>query len=89
MFDKADRFIRVYGGTTYLVLFGAKKYDSIYKRIRYLINQKSGITYAISHNYARIKVDSYDSLNLEKSLTFHSVILFMKSVFNKEQNNYY
>ena len=27
---------------------------------------KSGITYVISHNYARIKVDSYDSLPLEK-----------------------
>ena len=27
---------------------------------------KSGITYVISHNYARIKVDLYDSLPLEK-----------------------
>ena len=27
---------------------------------------KKGTTYAFSHNYARIKVDSYDSLKLEK-----------------------
>ena len=27
-------FIRVYDGTRYLVLFGRKKYDSIYNRIR-------------------------------------------------------
>ena len=27
----------------------------------YLISAKSGITYIISHNYAKIKVDSYDS----------------------------
>ena len=47
--------------TIYLVLFGTEKYDSIYNRIRYLISAKSGITYIISHNYAKIKVDSYDS----------------------------
>ena len=31
-------------------------------RIRYLMGIESGITYIISHNYPRIKVDSYDSL---------------------------
>ena len=29
---------------------------------------KSGITYAISHNYIKIKVDSHDSLPPEKTL---------------------
>ena len=28
-FDKVDRFIRVYDGTRYLVLFGGEKYDLI------------------------------------------------------------
>ena len=28
---------------------------------------ESGITYIISHNYARVKVDSYDSLPPEKT----------------------
>ena len=37
-------------GTSYLVLFGPEKYDAIYNRIRYLISQKGGITYVISHN---------------------------------------
>ena len=55
-------FIRVYDGTRYLVLFGPEKYDVIYNRIRYMISQKSGITYVISHNYGGIKVDTYDSL---------------------------
>ena len=36
-FDKIDGFIRVYGRTRYLVLFGSEKYDSIYNWIRYLI----------------------------------------------------
>ena len=31
---------------------------------------KKGTTYAFSHNYTRIKVDSYDSLTLEKKKDF-------------------
>ena len=59
-----------FDGTTYLVLFGSKKYDFIYNKIWYLIGVKSGITYVISHNYAKIKIDSYDSLPLEETMTF-------------------
>ena len=55
--DKIVRLIRVYDETSYLVLFGSEKYDSIYNRIRYLISVKSGITYVISHDHAAIKVD--------------------------------
>ena len=88
-FDKIDGFITVYNGTRYLVLFGPEKYDAIYYRIIYFISQKSGITYVISHNYARIKVDSYDSLPLEKTLSLHNVMILIKSVFNRNQNNYY
>ena len=66
-FDKINGFIRVYDGTRYLVLVGEEKYDFIYNRIRCLIILKCGITYVISHNYAKIKVDSYDSLPLKKS----------------------
>ena len=62
--DKTDGFIRVYDGNRYLVLFVAEKYDFIYNRIKYLTGGKSGITYVVSHNYAKIKVDSYDSLPL-------------------------
>ena len=59
-----------------------------YNSIRYLIGVKISITYVISHNYAKIKVDSYDSLPLEKTLTFHNVIIFTKSIFNNDKNNY-
>ena len=57
--------------------------------MRYLISLKSGITCIISHNYATIKVDSYDSLPLEKEVTLHNVIIIVKSVWNKDKNNYY
>ena len=88
-FDKIDGFIGFYNGTRYLVLFGHEKYDAIYNRIRYLISQKSCITYVISHNYAKIKVDSYDSLPLGKTTTLHNIIILINSVFNRNQNNYY
>ena len=55
-FDKVEGFIRVNDGTIYLVLFGPVIYDTLYNRIRYLVSKKNGITYAISHNYARIKI---------------------------------
>ena len=65
-FDKIDGFIRIHDGTRYLTLFGSKKYDAIYDRIRYLIIRKRSITYTFSHYFAKIKVDSYDSLPIEK-----------------------
>ena len=81
--DKIDVFIRVYDGTRYLVLFGSEKYDSIYDRIRYLISVKSDITSLICHNYATTNVYSYNSLRLEKTVTFLNVIILVKSVWNK------
>ena len=35
--------------------------------------------YVISHNYAKFRVDTYDSLPVEKTLTFHNVIILTKS----------
>ena len=76
--DEIDGFFRVYDGTRYLVLIGIKKYDYIYNRFRYLISVKSNITDIISHNYAKIEVDSYNSLPLEKIMTFHNVTILIK-----------
>ena len=39
--------------------------------------------------FAKIKVDSYDSLPTEKILTLHNVIIHIKSVLNKDKNHYY
>ena len=65
-------------------VFQAEKYDFIYNRIRYrIIRIKSGIKFVVCHNYAKIEVDSCDSLLLENTLILHSVIILFKSVFNK------
>ena len=65
-FDKTDGFIRIYNGTRYLTLFGSEKCDAIYSRIRYLTSQKNDITYIFSHWFTKIKIESYDSLSIEK-----------------------
>ena len=56
-FNKIDGIIRVHDGIRYLVLFGHERYDTIYDWIKYIISEKSGIRYIISHNFANIKVD--------------------------------
>ena len=44
---------------------------------------------SITHSFARIKFDSYNSSPIEKILTFHNVIILIKSVVNKNKNNCY
>ena len=61
-FNKIDRFIRIYDGIIYLILFGSEKYDFIYNRIRYLVGVKS--------NYTNIKLDLHKFLYLEKNSDF-------------------
>ena len=87
--NKVHGFIRVYDGTRYLVLFDFEKYHDFFKRIRYLIEVKIGIIYGLFHNYAMINVHSYDFLPLKKALTFHNVMIHIKSVLNKDHNHYY
>ena len=78
------------GKVKHLVLFYYGLSDKIFNNIKYLISKKSGITNSINHNFGRIKIDSYDSLPIEKILTFHNVIILIKPVVNKNQNkNYY
>ena len=72
-------------------MFGSEKYDGIYDRIIYPISFKSSITYIFSHYFAKIKIDSYDSLAIEETLTLHNVIEpFSKSAtfrFDKSAKN--
>ena len=69
-------------------MFWSEKYDAIYHRIRYLISIATGITYIYSYYFAKIKVNSYDSLPIEKLLTLHDVIIHITSVLIKDKNHY-
>ena len=88
-FDKINGYIRGYDGTKFVILFGGEKWDFIYNRIRYLTGVNSDITYVISDKYAKIEVDSYDSLIHLILLTFYNIIILIKSFFNKDKNNCY
>ena len=56
IFDKKDRFARIYDETKYLVLLGPEKYDAIFKRTRYLLSIKSGITDVFSQYYVKSRL---------------------------------
>ena len=88
-FDKIDGFIKIHGGIRCLVLFDCSCCDEICDRIKYLISEKSGITDSINLNFARIRIDSYDSLPIEKILSFRNEIILINSVINKYINHYY
>ena len=90
-FDKIDGSIRVPGGELrHLALFDHELFDKIFDKIKYLKSEKkNGITEFIDHNVGEIRIDLYDSLPIEKILTFHNVIILTKSIVNNDKNNYY
>ena len=75
-FDNVDGIIKIYGGIRYLelsnshneVYYGidSRIYNAIFDRINYLICKKLIINDSINHNPTRIRIDSYNSLPIEK-----------------------
>ena len=88
-FYRIDGFIEIHDKYKYLVLFDYSYCDKTGDKIKYVISEKSGITDSINHNFARIRIESYDYLPVEKILTFHNVIILIKSVANTDTSNYY
>ena len=62
-FDKIYGFIKIYGGIRYLLVLGHCWFDKICDSIKYLVSEKSGITDSMNHRFARIRIDSYNSLS--------------------------
>ena len=88
--DELDRFIKVHDKIRYLILFDYNNCDEGCDKIKYLISEKRGITDSVDHNFARIRIDSFDSLPFKKVLlSFRNVIIVIKSVVNKNINYYY
>ena len=71
-----------------MVLFNHGRYDESCDWVRYLISEKSGITDNINHHFTTIRIDSYSSLPIEKTLTFYNVMTLIKSVVNINKNGY-
>ena len=79
-FDQIDGFIKIHDKIRNLILFNYSYCDKICNKMKYLLSEKSGITDSINHNLGRIRIDSYDSLPIEKILAFHNVVVLIKSV---------
>ena len=75
-FNKVGGTVKMCGGVRYLelcnsynkVYYGvdSRIYNAYFYRINYVISEKSGVTDSINHNFARITIDSYNSLPIEK-----------------------
>ena len=61
----------------------------IYDGARYLTLFGTKTYDAIYEELDIIKIDFYDSLPIEKTLTLHNVIILIKSVLNKDKNQHY
>ena len=66
-----------------LVLFDYGQFDKICDKIKYLLSEKSDI----NHNFGKIRIDPDNSLPIEKMATFHNLIILIKSVVNKNEDN--
>ena len=87
-FDKINGFIiSLDGKVKHLILFDYGWFNKICDKINYLISKKSGIINLINRNFGKISIDSYNLYLLKKILTFHNVIILIKSVLNKNKNN--
>ena len=72
----------------HLVLFDYGLLGKICDKIKYLISMKIGITNSINFNFGKIKIDSCNSLPINKT-DFHNVTILIKSIVNKNKNKYY
>ena len=77
------------GEIRHLVLFDCELFNEICDRIKDLISEKSGITDTTDHNLREIRIYSYNSLPFKNILTFHSVLIRIKSLVNKNKNECY
>ena len=60
-FDEVYGVIKIHDEARYLELFGSWFYHRIYDRINYFIGEKINYKYGINYNFARIRIDSYNS----------------------------
>ena len=77
------------GKNKHLVLFDYGVFSKICEKINYLISKKSGTENSVNDNFGKIRIDSYNFFPIKKILTFHNVLILMKSVAKKNKNNYY
>ena len=56
-------------------MFDHGLFDKNYDKIKYLINENSGITDSINYNFGEIRISLYNSLPNEKILSLHNTLI--------------
>lgn len=59
-------------------LFDHGLFDKNQDKIKYLINENSGITDSINHNFGEIRIDLSNPLPNEKILSLHNTLIVIK-----------
>ena len=78
-YDERDGYIKIQDRIRYLALFDYGWFDIICGKIKYITSKKSGVTDSTNHNFG---------WPVEKILTFRNVVILIKSVVNKNKNEY-
>ena len=73
-----DDIMRVGSITFYDILLTEKLHE-----ITHIKSEKRGIRDSINQKFARIRTDSNNSLPIKKILTFHNILILIKSAVNK------
>ena len=84
-YDKTDGFVKIHDESKSWLLFDSGWWDKICDRIGCFVSEKISIIDSINQNFARIRIDSYNSLPVEKILTFYviiNVILLINYYYN-------
>ena len=73
--DKVNGLIKIYNEIIYLELSNSydidyRIYNAIFDRINYLISDNVDDKHSINHNFARIRIDLYNSVPREKKFDF-------------------
>ena len=88
-FDKINGLIRIYDGTRYLILLTLKNMMLFITELDILKDKKLVPPMFLLSNFGKIKIDSYDSLPIEKTFILHNVAVLITSVVNKDQYHFY
>ena len=77
------RFDKVDGKIEHLILFDYGLFNKIRDKIKHLMNLKVVLQKSINHSFGKARIDSFNYLPIKKIMTFHNVIMIIKSVVNK------
>ena len=86
-FDEIDGFIKIHDKIRYLILSDYGWFDKVCDNIKYLISKESGITDSINHNFARIRIDCYNSYRKYIKKYFYNVIILLSKLLIRIKMN--